>query len=310
MPAARSNLSRSYLPRSYLQRIAEPLRPGDPVLFAMPQASFEEARPPALPHGAVLPVLSAPSDASAPPVLRRKAARPVVPEARPVVPEARPVMPGGLLPDTAAPVAIEPQGSPPAVAPRAPALGGPAASPDRFVSDAGNGVFAGQDRAADAPPGRSADAPTARSVIAREEVRGSDAGPSAHAFAADAGQLSSPPQATGAPALREAPRATEAVPRQAGLEQTAASPGGRQAARPAEPIAPATRPVAGRPPEVTGAPVPPRIYIGTVEVRSAAPPPAPVSQQAAPLAAPRGPAGAEGTPLARAYAWRFGLVQG
>ena len=45
--------------RSYLHRIAEPLRPGDPVLFAMPQASFEEARPPAQPHGAVLPAWSA-----------------------------------------------------------------------------------------------------------------------------------------------------------------------------------------------------------------------------------------------------------
>jgi hypothetical protein len=56
--------------------------------------------------------------------------------------------------------------------------------------------------------------------------------------------------------------------------------------------------------------VPPRIYIGTVEVRSAAPPPAPVPQQAAPRSAPRGAAGAESATLARAYAWRFGLVQG
>jgi hypothetical protein len=288
--------------RSYLHRIAEPLRPGDPVLFAMPQASFEEARPPAQPHGAVLPAWSAASDASAPPVLRRKALRPDVPGERPVTP-------AGLLPAMAPPVETAPQSAPPAVAPRAPALGRPAASPDRFVSDAGDGVFAGQDRAADAPPGRSADAPGARSVIAREGLANA-AGPSAHALAADAGQLSSPAQATGAPALRAAPRVADASPRQVEPEPAAASPGVRQAARPAVPIAPATRQVAALPPAVSGAPAPPRIYIGTVEVRSAAPPPAPVPQQAAPRAAPRGLAAAEGTPLARAYAWRFGLVQG
>jgi hypothetical protein len=47
----------------------------------------------------------------------------------------------------------------------------------------------------------------------------------------------------------------------------------------------------------------PRIHIGTVEVRSAAPPPAPTPPTAA---APR----MDATPISRGYAWRFGLIQG
>ncbi len=54
--------------RTYLQRIAQPLRPGDPVLFAMPQVAPDDARPPATP-----PVTSA-APASGP-VLRRTPSR-------------------------------------------------------------------------------------------------------------------------------------------------------------------------------------------------------------------------------------------
>ena len=54
--------------RTYLQRIAQPLRPGDPVLFAMPQVAPDDARPPATP-----PVVSA-APASGP-VLRRTPSR-------------------------------------------------------------------------------------------------------------------------------------------------------------------------------------------------------------------------------------------
>jgi hypothetical protein len=50
----------------------------------------------------------------------------------------------------------------------------------------------------------------------------------------------------------------------------------------------------------------PRIHIGTVEVRSSAPPPAPVQTPAAAHTAPR----TDAAPISRAYAWRFGLVQG
>jgi hypothetical protein len=49
----------------------------------------------------------------------------------------------------------------------------------------------------------------------------------------------------------------------------------------------------------------PRIHIGTVEVRSTAPPPMRAPQPAS-GAAPR----PDAAPIARGYAWRFGLVQG
>jgi hypothetical protein len=49
----------------------------------------------------------------------------------------------------------------------------------------------------------------------------------------------------------------------------------------------------------------PRIHIGTVEVRSTAPPPMRAPQPAAGTAARP-----EAAPIARGYAWRFGLVQG
>src|SRR5579864_7397278 len=50
--------------RTYLQRIAQPLRPGDPLLFAMPQVAPDDARPPA-----TAPVASAAPSSG--PVLRR-----------------------------------------------------------------------------------------------------------------------------------------------------------------------------------------------------------------------------------------------
>jgi len=49
----------------------------------------------------------------------------------------------------------------------------------------------------------------------------------------------------------------------------------------------------------------PRVHIGTVEVRSAAPMLPPRATQRA-AAAPR----TDAAPIARGYAWRFGLVQG
>jgi hypothetical protein len=86
----------------------------------------------------------------------------------------------------------------------------------------------------------------------------------------------------------------------------------REAARMAAP-APAIRapapPGAGSAaaasPAAAGMAVPPHIYIGTVEVRGAAPPVPP-----APQAVPRVTAPAPAGPIARGYAWRFGLVQG
>jgi hypothetical protein len=56
----------------------------------------------------------------------------------------------------------------------------------------------------------------------------------------------------------------------------------------------------GSPPPAAAAP---RIHIGTVEVRSTAPAPTPTPAH---TAAPR----SDAAPIARAYAWRFGLVQG
>jgi hypothetical protein len=67
---------------------------------------------------------------------------------------------------------------------------------------------------------------------------------------------------------------------------------------------PALRSPGATPPGDTGGPPPPRIHIGTVEVR-AAPPPVPVPQ-----AAPRAASRPEAAPISRGYAWRFGLVQG
>ncbi len=50
---------------------------------------------------------------------------------------------------------------------------------------------------------------------------------------------------------------------------------------------------------------PPRIHIGTVEVRSAAPAPPPPAAATAPVARR-----ADVATIARGYAWRFGLIQG
>jgi hypothetical protein len=59
------------------------------------------------------------------------------------------------------------------------------------------------------------------------------------------------------------------------------------------------------PPSSDGTVAPPRIHIGTVEVRSHTQPPPPVARPPAPAARR-----ADTPPISRGYAWHFGLIQG
>jgi ribonuclease E len=253
--------------RSYLQRIAEPLRAGDPALFALPHPSPGERRPAA-----------------------------ELPTSRPAAPPPAPALHRGAAVAADVDAVVAP------TADRA------APSPDAIVS--AHPIAPAAPRAGSAPAW-----PAARPLEAvgkREALRAARAQPRA-------------PEPS--PALAPAAALATASPERA-LEgrtaATAASPGSVAVpARPAatmpasaETSAPRTISVARdpevfpgiRPPAPTAMPQsdppPPRIHIGIVEVRSAAPPPARAPQPAA--AAPR----ADAAPIARGYAWRFGLLQG
>jgi hypothetical protein len=253
--------------RGYLQRIAAPLSPGEPVLFAVPGPAAEDARPTA-------PAAGAP--ASPAPALRRK-------------PAARPAM--AAAGQKSAPDAVigPPQGEPnftPAEAHQTPA------------------PFADAPKDWASPPTA---APAARPLPAASAV---EPGPKML------------PAATPLAATGRAPLTQLALPDPSpvALSPPQAAPAAR---RPAEPLAapalaPASpAPAAPGPASVSAAPPwpgppaePPRIHIGTIEIRTTTPPPAPAAPPPAPTAAPAAAARAPSASPPRGYAWRFGLIQG
>jgi len=247
--------------RSYLQRIAEPLCAGDPVLFAVPHPAPDEARP-----AAMNPTLASGAASSAP-LLRRAPAR------------------ADSLP---APVAASRPFLPQARAAVAPADAVANAMPDAAGTSAFQASSAERHAAAAEPGMRSAPPRSPEPVQAPDESH-----EPAPAEDRVAGFVRQPPSAT-----------FHAAPPSAAFEVAAASPHAVGIAPSGTPDALQAEPAHRQPPSPaattpnTGSAAP-RIHIGTVEVRSAAPPPA--------AARPAPPAAA---PISRAYAWRFGLVQG
>ena len=272
--------------QSYLQRIAEPLRAGDPVLFAVPRPLPTDARAP----------IEAPAtrlDAAEPgraTTLRRRAASNAATRAAPDTSAV------GIGAQTTAPAIADTTASTPA--------------PTVIAPPPSHGIAATDDDAARR-------APALRPALTETQLRPATPAPNEPAIART---LTS---TAGAPPDRAS------TPRHSASTWTAA-PSASDSAAPdlappdmtvADIVAPAARPeaaaIAAQPPPAaispptpmatpaTGATLAPRIHIGTVEVRAAPPPAAASSPRAAP-AAPRGAA----APIARGYAWRFGLPQG
>lgn len=268
MPTASEQRPPDMARGSYLNRIAEPLRVGDPVLFSVPQASLEEARPRA---------------ASGRPEALRRAA--VAPE--PIAPGIAPpdAIPGALVPLSQVPVPSA-EVAPPQTA---------------GASDAAYAVAFPAQASAAALPVHAEPAPagSAFSSAVAEPV----------GSLPPAAQVDQVPSTTpGSPAVPE-PGA------RAVREFVEAPPGAMAAVRAAAPTDSASAvslqpspQAAAEPRPAAGAATPPRLHIGTIEVRSTAPqpqPPVPV-----PEAPPVAPPSTVRTPLARGYGWPFGLAQG
>jgi len=251
--------------RGYLQRIAEPLTPGEPVLFAVPGPAAEDARPAVTarrPAGAA-PAAAAPANPA--PILRRQQAargekavadQKPVPVADPGPPQADPnaaprgakqipALNANMPQDWAAPA---PAFAPPAATTEPGEKTPPASTPQPALSPI--------------PPGEAASEPA--SV------------PTQYAATWPAEHLPAP----------RTPRYPQSHPEEEPAPDAPRWPAPRAAAKNTEP---------------------PRIHIGTIEIRTTTPPaPAAPPPGAAPAAAPR--ATAPSPP--RGYAWRFGLVQG
>jgi len=271
--------------RSYLQRIAEPLRARDPVLFAVRGAGPDEARPAVAPavsaagapasaaagHGA--PPRAAPS--SAPLAATPLAARASTPRGK-SRPGAEPAPTGPTNP-TAEP-SPGPLGSPLAVT----AAGVPHAQPPSIAATPETDILQATSRAD--PFGETGRETPDLAPITPASAQFERRPPTSRRLA------SSPPAAAQASGSTRVPEAD--TREDIALEPTIVR---------LPPAAASTRASGSKA-------AAPRIHIGTVEVRSAAPAPAPapVLPPTAAPAAPRADAG----PIARAYAWRFGLVQG
>jgi len=257
--------------RTYLQRIAQPLRPGDPVLFAMPQVAPDDARPPATP-----PVASAaPASGS---VLRRTPSRVASPAPMQAASPRSAASPAPAD-TTAPPPAMSAHGPDIAIAPPAPA---PFVAGEQALIT-GAALSAIQAPLGAAPP--SVDLPAASPL----EVRTTE--------------TVAPIAPTPTVSTREPISASVAA---AAIDAPAARATYDDVPMPDRVALPPLR-LPGAPPPADGCgPPPPRIHIGTVEVR-AAPPPAPVP---VPQAASRAASRSDVAPISRGYAWRFGLVQG
>jgi hypothetical protein len=247
--------------RTYLQRMAEPLRAGDPVLFAVPRAPADEARPALTP--ATTPALSR----GAAPVPRR--GRVSEPIAQPPASIAlRAAAEPGYIPRIPVPEVTAPQVQPqsrPRNEPRQ-----QEALPDRVPP----ATSAEPPQVNPAAPTRRFSEPTV--PVTRREAASAPSNRAVETTVLDA------------PTARPRP------------SQHAAQP----PAKVQDPVRPEQRgPAAAAVHESAPAP---RLHIGTIEVRAAAPPPSPMPQQATRGAPPRH----DSVPLSRAYAWRFGLVQG
>jgi hypothetical protein len=246
-------------PRSYLSRIAQPLVDGDPVVWSVPRATAEEARPPVAATAATSALQRRPAPAPAAKPASTSAPTPKAgPEIRAwVEPNPRLVE---LTPsaETLAPAPID------ELSPAELAISEPAAATAPVT------------RQAIAEPAVSPSSERRLSVISGEVA----------ATPPTAEMLPAPP-----PSTRPAPRCDSALEPQWPTREEASS------APHAERVTPS----------VVNTPAP-RLHIGAIEIRAIAPPPvaAPAPAPIMAAAAPSAPGGRIG----RAYAWRFGLVQG
>jgi hypothetical protein len=272
---------------SYLQRIASPLAAGEPVLVPVPGPAPGEGRPAARGGGTA-------------PDVAPEAAKPTLPRA-----SAR-----NIAGPAAGPVPTQAQ----AGAPTAVLVAG--ALPPTRPADAAPQPLPGQQTVAEwiAPRDAVQDFPLARRPVAPSVT----AGPTLEWGAPV--KFRAMPAIAPAPQNQMAPAPAKATMAQSHASTLAITPGvAVTAPRAAEPTgfaepAPWARPQAQASGPAAAAPVadpaaPPRIHIGTIEVRTSpapAAPPQPAPPLPSSLNAPAAPPGAAG----RGYGWRYGLSQG
>lgn len=277
--------------RSYLERVAQPLSPGEPVLFPTPCATGDEARGEAERRATRTPP---PRIGRAPTAVQRRAAVPAT-------------TPSEAANEAPAPPADAPSN---VTGPPAPA----AASPIFPIGGAVGAAFAALERASlsararEAPPAADVAASVVEPPAPIDQAAAAPA-PSpeplsppllrAGTSTIDAESAVAPPPphegVEGAGAERRKAPSTFTQSPQA-LQETSAADASTPKPAPAREFWPTANPrSAGRSQAIPPAP---RIHIGAIEVRTTPPPPAP----------PRAPASPSAS-VSRGYAWRFGLIQ-
>ena len=318
--------------RTYLQRVAEPLSPGNPVLFTVSRPAIEDAQPAIV----AAPTQTAPAAA---PVLRREPARDIpgprskvsaaAPDPAPSDPMRSDLAQSDLAQSNLARSNLAQTGQ---VA--AEGVSAPRRAPARDIPGP-------RDKASAAAPEPTRSALTRTGPVAAEAAPVAAPFPSASsahvplttlppetwptsnrtieiASASDRSSVS----AAGPPSMFSVVPASQAEPPVQSVPAAAHAAEASQRPVPvfaeALPIAPVTDPVPMAPPrevsrsasaedsEATA----PRIHIGTIEVRAASPPsPAPPPPPAAPHVASNATPRAAAPQVSQAYGWRFGLIQ-
>ena len=277
--------------RSYLARVAQPLTAADPAVWSMPRAAMDEARP-SIRVSAPLP------SRTSPPVATPK-----------------PAIAGAAVPEEAAPKPQSAASNPPA----------PHFAP-RFRTTPDGLDFADMVRPEDentlepaarvGPPthptpveARNALEPAAAPV--RSPSLSTPAGASKGRFQAPtitAPKAGTPKSVDGEASANTAAKSLDMTKRLAAINEVAPRPSGAPRENAARAASSGESPSASRSALIvaSGREAPPRLHIGSIEIRMLQPPspaaPTPVLvQAAAPAPAP--------APLARPYASRFGLAQ-
>jgi hypothetical protein len=257
--------------RSYLQRIAEPITAADQVLWPIPLPNPEDIRP------AVLQ--------SATPA----APEPWATELRGA--EIRPAAPPTLRRRMATVAATEP----------------PIAARSQVLV-ARSAARAADTLAASARPSQKPDAAPAADdpESIPLELASPTPIPRPESFRADAALAAVPPESYPKISSSVRPQQGQTSAFDVAADEPPPFEDAMSHAPPSPPFEPAPRPRGGDP--LPGSePASPRLHIGTIEIRTSAPPAAaPAVATPAPSASPARPS----QPASRGYAWRYGLIQG
>jgi hypothetical protein len=268
--------------RSYLRRIAEPLKPGLPALFSVPSAASDERRPPAASASAGTPTLrraTALRPAASSPGRAPRASFGGDPRAAPNTPPSPTggaslfALQGSAPDGPAIATGIAPQ------SPIAPDLSPPSTDPAVSARFAPPPLALGDGL-------RTAPTDPVSDTVSMQPAASEDAAPAGSA-ALDWAEIPSP-EILSADPIPTAEATAPADPRAvvSSLERLSAPPVLEQAS--------------------------PRIHIGTVEVRTTPqpPPPAAVEPPSPALPPAASPTSGNATAqLSRAYGWRYGLIQ-